>query len=215
MTNFNAEAMWELMDSTMHAGVWRYGQAPERDDAYAAACVAMTRDHALYDAVIAKFLDPRLERERFMLLADRRSLDTRGQLEASDVMLDLMGKVMHRSGWNVREQANGYFNQDVPQVFSTLAQTIPERADRAGAYRAAAFMSWAQDDEALVFKTHLDRLWDVTPDDEMRRALSKAFAAGILPSYARMGSPAFTGTDANVSVDDMAVRRDPGITVRR
>lgn len=214
----HAQAMWDLLDTTMRHHAWRLHDNEIQDRAYSEAARAMTTDHALYDAVVAKVIDPQLDHDRFMLLAGRPNLDLQARLQAADVMLDLMDKVMHQSSWNVRARMQRYFYQDVPTAFMVLAATIPEAAERAGAYRVAAFCSWAADDPVLVFKAHLDRLWEVTPGDQMRRSLSRAFANNILPAFARPDDPDMAARARHAREDlgdDVALQREPGMGVRR
>lgn len=218
MANPHAEAMWMLMDTTMRQGRWEHGADPSADVMYADACRAMGDDSELYDAVIAKIIDPQLDRDHFMLLADRIRLDTDRQLQAVDVMLDRMSRVMYQSGWNVQAQVARHYHQDVPGVFSLLGHTIADKDERLGAYRVAAFASWLVDDPISKFKGHLDRLWDVMPADQMRKALSKAFANSLVPAYARPdamrkaahASHARSEDPQTVTVDDLDVRRDAG-----
>lgn len=189
MVQAHADVLWELLHG-MESGPYKYGVDPAADARYAQAVRAMSDDHALYDAVIAKFMEPRLDHDTFVLLATRESRSAVDQLQAADVMLATMTKCMYQAAWNVRQQVQSTFHQDVPQVFVTLAASLPYRDDRVGAYRAAAFMSFIQGDPELVFKNHLNRLWDARPADEMRKTLSVAFSQQILPEYMRVTSEA-------------------------
>ncbi len=224
----HAQAMWDLMEHTMRSERWRPGDDGDAQRRYRDACRAMSDDHALFDAVIAKIIDPGLDPERFTLLAERERLDQRGQLQAAQVMAELADKVMYKAGWNVQRAVRAHYQRDVPRAFTELAAGIPESADRLGAYRVAAMASWLVNDPAMEFKAHLDRLWDAIGEDDMRTSLSRAFANALVPAYARGDAPEHArdrlAEDETARLDggpaadaDAALRRmtRPGAATRR
>ncbi|PAU66907.1 hypothetical protein B1400_1742, partial [Bifidobacterium italicum] len=129
----HAQAMWDLMEHTMRSERWRPDDDGDAQRRYRDACRAMSGDHALFDAVIAKIIDPGLDPERFTLLAERERLDQRGKLQAAQVMAELADKVMYKAGWNVQRAVRAHYQRDVPRAFTELAAGIPESADRLGA----------------------------------------------------------------------------------
>ena len=158
------------------------GESRISDDRVTDVLRTMVEPTGLMDATIAKILRPDMERDEFAAIA-------RFDKEASNGVFNTFHAIMLPSDYDVSHAIACAFKQDIPRLFSDLALQIHPTADRAGAYRIAATVSYMEGDSAARCKHFADQLFRVKPEDEMLRNLSTALIHGVEPARIELPFP--------------------------
>lgn len=179
------------------------GESRISDDRVTDVLRTMVEPTGLMDATIAKILRPDMERDEFAAIA-------RFDKEASNGVFNTFHAIMLPSDYDVSHAIACAFQQDIPRLFSDLALQIHPTADRAGAYRIAATVSYMEGDSAARCKHFADQLFRVKPEDEMLRNLSTALIHGVEP--ARMAeSDGLVSERARIEADRDLAGADAGL----
>ena len=150
------------------------GDAKITDDRITAVLRDMSDPNGLMDAVIAKITRPDMGFDEFESISNLEE-------KASYNVFDTLRAIMLPSNYDVSHAIACSYKQDVPRLFEQLAIQIHPTADRAGAYRIAASVSYLEGDSAVRCKHFADMLFRVRPEDEMLKNLSAALIHGIGP----------------------------------
>lgn len=160
----------------LRAARYTPGRDPVADARILPTLASMSDDHGLYDACCAKIIDPQIDRETFALIAGRDP-------KSLGVLVENANRAWSRSGYDVSDVQRREFCQDVPQLFYEMALRMPDRADRAGVLRVAAYVSFLKGDSDVTVQYHLNHLFECRPSDEMGRNLNVAFRDQIMPAW--------------------------------
>lgn len=167
--------MYALLE-TMKERRYRPGDSKIADDRITDALRGMVEPNGLTDAVIAKITRPDMGFDEFEAVC---GLDE----EASYGLFDTLRAIMLDPDHDVSHAIACAFRQDIPRLFERFAIQIHPMAERAGAYRIAASISYLEGDSAARCKHFADMLFRVKPEDEMLRNLSAAMIHGIEPGH--------------------------------
>ena len=168
-TRQQVEDMYGLFED-MKASRYCTGVSRIADDCVVSALRGMVEPNGLMDAVIVKITRPDTPFEDFDAIA---ALDGRSTWN----VFENLHSIMLPSDYDVSHAIARSFLQDIPALFEDFACLIQPSADRAGAYRIAASISYLEGDSAARCKHFADLLFRVKPEDEMLRNLSAATAS--------------------------------------
>ncbi|OZG59260.1 hypothetical protein BLEM_2295 [Bifidobacterium lemurum] len=206
-TQAQIDAMYSLFEDRLRHGKYVVGASAVSDDRIVDALRSMADDYALFDAVVTKITRPDLNKEGFDLIARREH-------PGPDVVYTVLEGVMRDAGYDVSHEMACAWHQDIPSLFEDLATRIHPRADRAGALRVAAAVSYLEGDPEIRVKHFADQLFHVRPEDELRLNVSIALQEDVRPAFARNHgveertlSVATSGTVADPSLARVSVRR--------
>lgn len=207
-TRQQVEDMYGLFED-MKASRYCTGVSRIADDCVVSALRGMVEPNGLMDAVIVKITRPDTPFEDFDAIA---ALDGRSTWN----VFENLHSIMLPSDYDVSHAIARSFLQDIPALFEDFACLIQPSADRAGAYRIAASISYLEGDSAARCKHFADLLFRVKPEDEMLRNLSAALIHGIEPNH-RTGTDGPDGERERPHTDTMADTgpSTDGHTVRR
>lgn len=139
-TRQQVEDMYGLLED-MKASRYRTGVSRIADDRVVSALRGMVEPNGLMDAVIVKITRPDTPFEDFDVIA---ALDGRSTWN----VFENLRSIMLPSDYDVSHAIARSFLQDIPALFEDFACLIQPSADRAGAYRIAASISYLEGDSA-------------------------------------------------------------------